>query len=63
MSASAAAVTAANTLNTKSQLGIAATKAALDSQKQVTKLVDQAIQSGEQALNSSGRGQIVNILT
>ena len=63
MSASAAAVTSANTLNTKAQLGIAATKAALDSQKQVTKLVDQAIQSGEQALNSSGRGQVVNILT
>lgn len=51
-----------NALGSKQQLSIQALKKTLESERAIIPLIEQAAQSGEQALRSSGRGSSVNLL-
>lgn len=53
---------ALNQAQFQQQMSIALLKQNLDSQDQVVQLVAEAAGTGAQPLNSSGNGQIVNIL-
>lgn len=51
-----------NALGSKQQLSIQALKKTLESERAVIPLIQQAAESGEQALRASGRGSAVNLL-
>ncbi|MBP5857841.1 hypothetical protein KAJ83_12550 [Marivibrio halodurans] len=63
MSVSAAGAVALSNAVTQQNFAIAAVKQQQRMDEGVLQLVTQAVRDGGQALNSSGRGQVVNILT
>jgi len=60
--ADVASAALSNALGSKQQLSIQALKKTLESERAVVPLIEQARQSGEQALRASGRGSNVNLL-
>ena len=63
MAVSAAGAVALSSAVTQQNFSIAAIKQQQRIDEGVLQLVTQAIQTSSQALNSSGRGQVVNIVT
>lgn len=63
MAVSAAGAVAISAAVTKQNFSIAAIKQQQRADEGVLRLVTEAIQTSSQALNSSGRGQVVNIKT
>ena len=60
----ATSAVAVNALQTRQQISLAALKSSLDIEKQTAQLVSQVAggAGGPQPLNSSGTGQIVNLI-
>ncbi len=52
-----------STAATRQNISIAALKQQLRGEEAIARMVAETVASGTQALNSSGRGQVVNLLT
>lgn len=54
---------AVNQANFRQEVAISAIKQAAEADRAIVGLIDQVVDTGAQPLNSSGRGQIVNLFT